>query len=95
MTVLVGEEIITEYTSRGDRYENLSPERYLDMIRPYLRDLINHHKPTAKLNNDERRKWEIQLVMQNNCISTKDFKETRIIYSARKPAEVFMGSSNT
>ena len=95
MTVLVGEEIITEYTSRGDRYENLSPERYLDMIRPYLRDLINHHKPTTKLNNDERRKWEIQLVMQNNFISTKDFKETRIIYSARKPAEVFMGSSNT
>ena len=84
-----------EYTSRGDRYENLSPERYLDMIRPYLRDLINHHKPTTKLNNDERRKWEIQLVMQNNFISTKDFKETRIIYSACKPAEVFMGSSNT
>ena len=68
---------------------------YLDMIRPYLRDLINHHKPTTKLNNDERRKWEIQLVMQNNFISTKDFKETRIIYSACKPAEVFMGSSNT
>ena len=23
-----------EYTSRGDRYENLSPKRYLNMIRP-------------------------------------------------------------
>ena len=25
-----------EYTSRGDRYENLSPKRYLNMIRPQL-----------------------------------------------------------
>ena len=65
------------------------------MIRPYLRDLINYHKPAMELNNDERGKWKIQLVMQNNCISTKDFKETRTIYSASKPAEVFMGSSNT
>ena len=30
--------------------------------------------------------------MQNNCISTKDFEETRIIYSASKPVEVFMGT---
>ena len=29
-----------EHTSRGDRYKNLSPKEYLDMIRPYLRDLI-------------------------------------------------------
>ena len=40
-----------EYTSRGDRCENLSPEEYLDMIRTYLRDLINNHKPKTKLNN--------------------------------------------
>ena len=40
-----------EYTSRGDRYENLSPKEYLKMIRPYLRDLINNHKPTTKLTN--------------------------------------------
>ena len=49
--VLQEEIIITEYTSRGDRCENLSPEEYLDMIRPYLRDLINNHKPKTKLNN--------------------------------------------
>ena len=59
-----------EYTSRGDRYKNLSPKEYLDMIRPYLRDLINDHKPTAELtnrarNNDsERGEWKIQLLMQ-------------------------------
>ena len=80
-----------EYTSIGDIYENVSPKEYLKMIRSYLRDLINNHKPTAELNNEEdnsateRGEWEIQLVLQNNCISTKDFEETCIIYSASKP----------
>ena len=29
-----------QYKSKRDRYENLSPEEYLDMVKPYLRDLI-------------------------------------------------------
>ena len=37
-----------ENTSKGDRYENLSPKKYLNMIKPYLRDLINDHKATAE-----------------------------------------------
>ena len=37
-----------EYMSKGDRYENLSPKEHLNVIRPYLRDLINEHKPTAE-----------------------------------------------
>ena len=41
-----------EYVSKGDRYENLSPEEYPNMIRPYLRDLINEHIPTMELNNN-------------------------------------------
>ena len=41
-----------EYTSKGDRYENFSPKEYLNVIRPYLRDLINKHKPAAKLNDN-------------------------------------------
>ena len=87
-----------EYTSKGDRYENLSPEEYLKMIRTYLRDLINNHKLTVALNNKEdnsdteRGEWKIQLVMQNNCISTKNFEDTRTIYSGSKLVEVFMGT---
>ena len=74
-----------EYKSRGDRYENLSPKEYLDMIRSYLRDLINDHKPTVELSNKAdnsdttRGEWKIQLVIQNNCISTKGFEETRSV----------------
>ena len=30
--------------------------------------------------------------MQNNFISVKDFKDTRTIYSASKPVDIFMGS---
>ena len=33
-----------EYESRGDKDKNLSPEDYLDIIRPFLRDIINNHK---------------------------------------------------
>ena len=31
---------------------NLSPKEYLDMIRPYLRDLINNHKTSMESNNN-------------------------------------------
>ena len=87
-----------EYKGRGDRYENLSPKEYLKMIKPYLKDLINDHIPVMELGNEEdnsdtvRGEWKVQLVMQNNCISTKDFEETQTIYSASKPVEIFMGT---
>ena len=87
-----------EYKSQGDRYENLSPKEYLDVIRPYLRDLKNK-QPTMELNNtnsnnnannsnneeNDRSEWKIQLVMQNNFISDKDFEDNCTIYSASKP----------
>ena len=100
MTVLlVRKSSYIEYTNRGDRHENFSSQKYLDMIRPYLRDLLNKHKPTIELTNKEsdsdteRGEWKIQLVMQNNCISSKDFEETRTTYSASKLVEIFMGSN--
>ena len=31
--------------------------------------------------------------MQDNCISAKDFEETRTTYSASKLVEIFMGSN--
>ena len=91
-----------EYKSNGDRYENLSPKQYLDMIRPYLRDLINNHKTSTEsnnnnnsnsnINNTDRAECKIQLVMQNNFIPVKNFEDTCTIYSASKPAEIFMDS---
>ena len=39
--------------SKGNKYERLSLKEYLNVRRPYLRDLINEHKPKAELNNNK------------------------------------------
>ena len=63
------------------------------MIRPYLRDLINNYKHKTELSTDsERGEWKVQILMKNNCISNKNFEDTRTIYSASKPLEIFMDS---
>ena len=69
------------------------------MIRPYLRDLINEHKPTAELynnnynnNNNNKAEWKIQRRRQNSCISTKSFEKTRTIYTKCEPIEIVMGN---
>ena len=33
-----------QYESKGDKGKNLSIKKYLVMIKPYLSDIINHHK---------------------------------------------------
>ena len=66
-----------------NEHKNLSPKEYLDMIRPYLEDLINNHKTSGK--------WKIQLVMLNGCISSKIFEETCSVYTASDNIEMFMG----
>ena len=38
--------------SKADRYENSSPKEYLNVIKPYLRNLINDCKPIMELNNN-------------------------------------------
>ena len=38
-----------EYVSKGDKDKNLSLKEYLNMIKPYLRDIINNHKAHEKL----------------------------------------------
>ena len=71
-----------EYISEGYDNENLLPEEYLSIIRPYLIDLINDHKTFGE--------WKIQLVMINKCISSKNFEEMRSVYSASNNIEIVM-----
>ena len=33
-----------EYEGKGGKDKNLSPEDYFDIIKPFLRDMINNHK---------------------------------------------------
>ena len=51
---------------KGDKDEKLSPEEYLNMIRPDLRDLINKHKPIDKLNNNNNNNSIINNDNDNN-----------------------------
>ena len=95
-----------EYKSKGDRYENLSPKEYLEIIGPYLKDLINDHKPIDESNdesnddddddddddNTDHAEGKVQLSMQNSCISTRNFEETCTIYSKSEPLEILMCS---
>ena len=53
-----------EYERKGVKDKNLSPREYLDIIRPYLSNMINDHKTI--------REWKIQLTMQVHFISHKD-----------------------
>ena len=74
-----------EYISEGDNNRNLSPEEYLEIIRPYLNDSINHYKASGK--------WKIQLVISNKCIFYKNYEDTLDMYSASNNTEIFMGSN--
>ena len=73
-----------EYESKGDKDKNLSPKEYLDMIRPYLSDMINDNKA--------KRDWKIQLTMSINFIFSKDFGETRNLHIKSNNIEIMMGN---
>ena len=57
-----------KHKSKRDKDENLSPEEYLNMIRPDLRDLINKHKPIEELNNNNNN--------NNNDIDRGEWKKS-------------------
>ena len=62
-----------KYESKRDKDKNLSPKEYLDMIRPYLSDIINNHKTPKNLRvhssnevidyETQFGEWKIQLTM--------------------------------
>ena len=64
-----------EHESRGDKDRNLSLEDYLNIIKPFLKDIINNHKTY--------REWKIQLIMRINFISTLDTDEFCIMYTKK------------
>ena len=56
------------YKSRGDKDKQLSMEQYLDMIKPYLSDLINENKAIEISSNE----WKIQINIHINFVSSND-----------------------
>ena len=71
------------------------------MIKPYLRNIINDHKTPGLLRHhpdnkawfeETSSKWNIQLTMAINFISSKDSDETRTKHTKSNNVEIMMGS---
>ena len=90
-----------QYESKRDKGKNLSIKKYLNMITPYLSDIINDHNTQGKwrihsgnkiIEHKTRSEWKIQLIMANNFISFKDSGETRTMQAKSNNVEIMMGS---
>ena len=74
-----------QYESKENKDKISDIRECLDLIRPYLVDMINDHK-----NNGE---YKIQLTAAINFISSKpDSEETRTIYTESNNIEIMIGS---
>ena len=74
-----------QYESKGDKDKILSIREYLNMIRPYLVDMINYHKNQSE--------WKIQLSVEIIFISSKsNSDETRIMHTKSINTKIMIGS---
>ena len=74
-----------QYESKGDKGKNLSIKKYLNIIKPYLIDIINDHKCHGLVRYHSGNKswleetsseWKFRLIMAINFISSKDSDKT-------------------
>ena len=72
-----------EYKSRGDKDKNLSINDYFDVIKPFLRDMINNHKTHGE--------WKIRLIMRISFIYSLDTGEFRIMHSKSDNVKIMSG----
>ena len=73
------------YSSEGDKL--LTIEEYLNLIGPYLRELINDHKNKGE--------WKIQLTAQINFISLRPGSDETRVTHTKSINEEFMNGSDT
>ena len=72
-----------EYMSNGNN--SLSFNEYLELIKPYLYDLINVYKAKGE--------WKLQLSVEISFVSQKSGSdENRVIYTRSTPEEFMIGS---
>ena len=62
----------------------MSPKEYLDMIRPYLSDMIINYKIQGE--------WKIKLTISINFISSNGSDETRNLHTKSNDIGIVMGS---
>ena len=76
-----------EYESKGDNNDNLSLEEYRNVIRPYLRDMIDNLKAHSE--------WKIQTVMKINFISSLGTDEFRVMHTKNNNIEIMNGTETS
>ena len=90
-----------QYESKGDKGKILSIKEYLNIIKPYLSDIINDHKTCSLVRYHSGNKawleetsseWKIQLTMEINFIFSKDSDETRTMHTNGNNAEIMIGN---
>ena len=69
------------YESRGDKDNKLALYEYFEIIRPYLKDLIDDHKG----------EWKIKLSMRMIFVSFTDANETRDMYTKSDNVTILSG----
>ena len=74
-----------EHKKEGDKL--LTIEEYLDLIKPYLKELINDHKNKGE--------WKIQLSAQINFISLRPGSDKTRVMHTKSINEEFMNGSDT
>ena len=76
-----------EHESRGDNDDNLALEEYLNMIRPYLRDMIDNHKAYSK--------WNIQIIVRIVFVSSLDTNDNHIMHTKSDNIEIMSGTETS
>ena len=90
-----------QYERKGDKGKNISIKKYLNIIKPYLIDIINEHKTHGLVRYHSGNKswleqtsseWKIQLTIAISFISSKDSDETRTMHTKSDNVEIMIGS---
>ena len=71
------------HKSKGDKDNILALYEYFDIIRPYLKDMINNHKA--------RGEWKIQLTIRIIFASFIDANETRVMHTKSDNIKMMSG----
>ena len=74
------------YESKGDKDVRLSIDEYFNIVRPYLKDMIDDHKSKGE--------WKIQLSMRIIFVSFTDANETREMHTKSDNITIMRGVEN-
>ena len=75
------------YESKGDKGSKLAIYEYFDIIRPYLKDMIDNYKA--------RGEWKIQLSMRIIFVSFIDKNETQVMHTKSDNVEIMNGTDTS